>query len=122
GTRGAFEELVLDGQAAFAAALVVDSSGAVQQMVRSDPDAIGYLSLGQAALGLRALPLDGIEPSAARASTGSSPLVRPFLLVTRGAARGAAADFIDFVLSPEGQALVRAQGLIPVGAAPATGS
>ena len=45
---------------------------------------------------------------------GSYKLVRPFLFLTRGEPTGAVKAFIDFVLSDEGQALVKKEGLIPV--------
>src|SRR5207253_112974 len=60
GTRGAFEELVLKGGRIGASALVQDSTGAVREMVHSDPSAIGYISLGQVNDQVKALKLAGV--------------------------------------------------------------
>ncbi len=55
---------------------------------------------------IRPLALDGVTPSFQTVSTGGYPLRRPLLLVTLGEAKGLPRRFIDFMLSPEGQALV----------------
>ena len=113
GTRGAFEDLLMKGTKIAASALVQDSTGAVRQMVASDPAAIGYISLGQVDGSVKALRIGGVEASEASIDAGKYPLVRPFLFVTRGAPAGPAADFISWVTGPEGQALTRKEGLLP---------
>jgi len=118
GTRGAFEELALGGGSVTAGALVGDSTGAVREMVSSDEDAIGYVSLGQVEGEVRALALDGVAASEESVVAGRYPLVRPFLMVTKGPPVGAAAAFIDFLRSPVGQALLASEGLIAGGGPP----
>jgi phosphate transport system substrate-binding protein len=113
GTRGAFEELALHGAKIATGALVQDSTGAVREMVHSDPSAIGYISLGQVNDQVKAVKLAGADPTETNVLAGKYPLVRPFLFVTRGEPSGTAREFIDFVMSPEGQELVRKEGLIP---------
>ncbi len=113
GTRGAFEELALEKQKVAAAALVQDSTGAVREMVHGDPSAIGYISLGLVNDQVKAVKIGGVEATEANVVAKKYPLVRPFLFVTRETPAGTTKDFIDFVLSTEGQALVTKEGLIP---------
>jgi phosphate transport system substrate-binding protein len=113
GTRAAFEHLVMAGQPIVARALVSDSTGAVNQMVGSDPAAIGYVSIGLVEPGLRTLQLDGVEPTEANIDSGRYPLVRPFLFVVVGDPEPRARAFIDWVIGPEGAALTRREGMLP---------
>jgi len=114
GTRAALESMVMNGTRIVASALVQDSTGAVRQMVASDPRAIGYVSLGLVDATVKALRLGGVEPSEAAVAAGRYPLVRPFLFVTRPEARSvAAAEFIAWITGPEGRALTRREGLLP---------
>jgi phosphate transport system substrate-binding protein len=96
-----------------AGALVQDSTGAVRQMVSSDPAAVGYISLGQVDASVKALKIAGVEATEAAIDAGKYPLVRPFLFVVKGEPQGAAADFIAWVTGPEGAALTRKEGLLP---------
>lgn len=113
GTRGAFEDLVMKGSRIAASALVQDSTGAVRQMVASDPAAIGYISLGLVDASVKAVTIDGTEPSEATIDAGRYPIVRPFLFVTKGEPQGSAAAFIAWVNGPEGHAITRHEGLLP---------
>lgn len=113
GARGAFEELAMKGSRILASALVQDSQGAVRQMVSTDPAAIGYVSHGVIDASVKALKVGGVEPSEATVLAGQYPLVRPFHFLTRGEPEGAVKAFIDWVLGPEGQALVVKEGLFP---------
>ena len=115
GTRAAFEALVMGGQHIAASALVQDSTGAVRQMVASDPAAIGYVSIGLVDASIKALRLHGVEATEANIDLGKYPLVRPFLFVIATEPRGAAKDFIDWITGPEGRALTRREGLLPPG-------
>ena len=113
GTRGAFEELALSQQPIASSALVQDSTGAVREMVHRDGSAIGYISIGLVNQQVRALKISGVVADEAAVVAGTYRLVRPFLFVVKGTPSGATKEFLDFVLSPEGQELVRREGLIP---------
>jgi phosphate transport system substrate-binding protein len=113
GTRGAFQELVMKKDRIFRGAVVEDSNGTVREIVASDPNSIGYISLGLVNEQVKALRLDGIEPTRDEIDAKRYPLVRPFLFVTNGPAAPEARDFIEFVLSPQGQRLVTQEGLLP---------
>jgi len=113
GTRGAFEELVMHKSKIASSALVQDSTGAVRQMVSTDPTAIGYISLGLVDASVKALKIGGVEGTEANIDADKYPLVRPFLFVSKGEPAGAAKDFIEWITGPEGQALTRKEGLLP---------
>ena len=113
GARGAFEDMVMKGKQITSAALVQDSQGAVRQMVSTDPAAIGYVSHGVVDSSVKGLRLEGVEPNEETIVSGRYPVVRPILLLTKGAPSGAAKEFMDWVLGPEGQAIGRKEGLFP---------
>ena len=113
GTRGAFEELVMKTAEVWPGCLVQDSNGSVRVTVAQDRYSIGYLSLGLVNESVKALSLDGIEPTFDSASSGKYPLVRPFLFVLKSEPQGLAKQFIDYVLSEEGQRILREEGLVP---------
>jgi len=115
GTRAAFEALVMGRNRIVASALVQDSTGAVRQMVASDPAAIGYVSIGLVDASIKALGLGGVEPTEANIDSGRYPLVRPFLFVVSAEQPGVAKDFIGWVTGPEGRELTRREGLLPPG-------
>jgi len=114
GTRGAFQELVMKKERIFKGAIVQDSNGTVREIVANDPNAIGYISLGLVNDKVKALSLDGIIATDENIITKRYSLVRPFLFVTKNTPTGEVKNFIDFVLSQEGQGLIREEGLIPV--------
>jgi phosphate transport system substrate-binding protein len=114
GTRIAFEDLLMKNDSITDGALVQDSTGALREMVSGDRDAIGYISLGLVNDRIKALPLSGVVASEANVHLGKYPLVRPFSFVWKGAPSTTAKAFLDFVVSSEGQALVREEGLISV--------
>jgi phosphate transport system substrate-binding protein len=114
GTRGAFQELVMGKTRIFAGAITEDSNGTVREIVAHDPHAIGFISLGLVNERVRPLDLDGAAAMEENIRNGTYKLVRPFLFVSLGEPTGHAKEFIDFVLSDEGQALVKSEGLLPV--------
>jgi phosphate transport system substrate-binding protein len=114
GTRGAFQELVMGKTRIFKGAITEDSNGTVREIVAHDPYSIGFISLGLVNQQVRALELDGAVANEENIRNGRYRLVRPFLFVSRGQPAGLAREFVDFVLSDEGQALIKKEGLLPV--------
>jgi phosphate transport system substrate-binding protein len=113
GTRECFVHLVMGKETKITnEALVQESSGAVKELVKGNPAAIGYISLGLVTKDLKALTVDGQEPSAANVLAGKYTLVRPLLFVTKGPPGPEAKRFIDFVRSPESQKTLESEGLI----------
>jgi phosphate transport system substrate-binding protein len=88
------------------------------------PNAIGYVSIGQAmqvvhrGAHLRLLPLDDVEPTIANVQSGIYRFSKPLMLVTKGEAQGSVRDLIDFFCGPEGQAIISKLSYIPVAAKP----
>ena len=82
--------------------------------VAEDVNAIGYISLGSLNDTVTAVKIDGAEASAEAIEDGSYKVVRPFNIVTTAEVSDAAADFISYIMSTEGQAVVADNGYIPV--------
>jgi phosphate transport system substrate-binding protein len=112
GTREAFCHLVMGKTRIARTAITQESNGAVKELVRHDPSAIGYMSLGLVGAELRAVVVDGAEPTIAATLSGKYPLVRPFLFVVQGTPGEHAQRFIDYVLSAPAQALLEKEGLV----------
>ena len=116
GTRSAFEELVMAGRRISPRAIVQDSNGAVRQLVSDDVNSIGFISLGLVEIGekpVKPLKLDGVIASRGNVINGSYSLYRPFLFISGSRPEGAVSQFIDFILSTEGQHILSVEGLIP---------
>lgn len=113
GTRGAFESLVMDKNQITPRAIVQDSNGSVRQLVKDDPNAIGFISLGLVNESVKALSLAGIAATRENVINDSYGLSRPFLFVSNGQPSEQTKQFIDFTLSAEGQKLLSAEGLVP---------
>ncbi|MBI3986413.1 MAG: phosphate ABC transporter substrate-binding protein [Lentisphaerae bacterium] len=112
GTRSSFEQTV-GGIRLTAEAIIQDSNGTIRETVANDPNTIGYLTHGLLSEKVRAVRVDGVDCTEAAILEGRYKLVRPVFLLTKGAPGGAAKDFIDYVLSPEGQGMIRSYGLLP---------
>ena len=114
GTRESFQKFVMGKEDISLGALVQDSNGAVRQVISSDPNAIGYISLGLVNDQVKALRISGVEPNLNNVYNGKYTLVRPFLFVFSGEPAGEAKSFLEFVLSPRAQKLLLKEGLVPV--------
>ncbi len=112
GTRGAFEELAMGEERITLSALRQDSNGAVRVMVAGNPGAIGYISLGLADERVKVLSIEGVYPSPEEVRRKEYGLVRPFLFLVKGEPKGLAKEFIDYVLSPQGQEILEGEGLV----------
>lgn len=116
GTRGAFEE-ILELEDACKYSNELDSTGAVMAKVASTPGSIGYVSLDVLDDTVKALKLEGSEPTAENIKSGSYFLSRPFVMATKGEISEQSPEIqalFDFIFSSEGTELVKAVGLIPV--------
>ncbi|NYT05856.1 MAG: phosphate ABC transporter substrate-binding protein [Methanomicrobiales archaeon] len=118
GTREFFYESVMGKEEFVATQLEKNSNGAVKQTVEQTPGAIGYVGLGyvDAAIGSIAIDTGGVlvEPTVDNVLAGKYPVARSLLMITQGEAAGLAKDFIDFLLSAEGQQIVAEEGFVPV--------
>ena len=114
GTRGAFMEVVMGESQIKADAVVQTKTGAVMTAVASDQNAVGYVSLGSVDNTVKALAIGGVKPSVETVKSGSYKIQRPFLFLTKEEPKGEVKKFIDFVLGPDGQEIVKDKGFIPV--------
>ena len=112
GTRGAFEDLVMEGALISAKALVMDSTGAVREIVAQTPYAIGYISLGLVDERVIPIKVGGIPATRENLLEGKYLLARPFLLVINRPLSPLAEDFIKFALSTPAQKMLTDEGLI----------
>jgi len=112
GTRGAFIEVLgieQDGvDRTYVEAVIQTGTGAVITAVAGNESAIGYISLGALRDDVRAVPINGVVASAVNVQNGSYPLFRNFNLAVPRELSELAQDFLDFILSAEGQAVVAA--------------
>lgn len=115
GTRGAFIELMgvevkdADGNKTDMTtddAVIGNATGVIMTNVANDTYAIGYISLGSLNETVKAVKVDGVEANAENIKNETYPVARPFNIATNGAPTGVAADFIKFILSSDGQAIV----------------
>lgn len=106
GTRAAFEALVLQGDRVTPTALVMPNSQAVVDYVARDPRAIGYVSMGYVNGEVQLMSVEGLIPTSQNVSQGEYNLTRELVVLSRPGASPQAQAFLDFVLSPAGQAIV----------------
>jgi len=114
GTRGAFEDIVMNKEKISNKVIIQNSTGAVRTTVAGDPKAIGFVSLASLNNEVKAVTIDGVEASVENVKNGSYKISRPFLYLTKGEARGLAKSFIDYVLSEEGQSIMVDEGAISI--------
>jgi phosphate transport system substrate-binding protein len=112
GTRSAFEELVMKKKEIDDSIMVQDSNGSVKEVVATDPYAMGYISLGLLDDKVKPVAIDGVAPSIKNIKTGKYKIVRPFLYVTNGELEPYAKEFVDFILSRDGQKILKKEGLV----------
>ena len=124
GTRGAFVELTGveddNGDNTTVEAEIANRTDAVLTTVAGNEAAIGYVSLGSLNDTVKAVTVDGVEATVDNVKSGTYTLSRPFNIATKGEPTGVAEDFINFILSADGQAIVEEENYIKVDdAAPA---
>lgn len=111
GTRGAFVELFgiedADGNDAITqSAEISNSTSVVMTTVAGNPDAIGYISLGSLDDTVKALEIDGVAATVDNINNGTYKVYRPFNIVTKEGLSETAQDFVNFIMSEQGQAIV----------------
>lgn len=110
GTRGAFVELTGveddNGDNTTVDAEIANRTDAVLTTVAGNEAAIGYVSLGSLNDTVKAVTVDGVEATVDNVKSGTYTLSRPFNIATKGEPTGVAADFINFIMSADGQAIV----------------
>lgn len=116
GTRTAFQEILnYSTEDTVKDAIVNNSTGATKVMVEENDNAIGYMSIGYIDDSIASVNVDGVEATADNVKSGEYKIQRPFLLVYKeGALSEEGQEFIDFILSDKGQAIVAEENLVTV--------
>lgn len=121
GTRGAFIELFgieekdADGNKVdntTEEAIITNSTSVMLTSVASDEYAIGYVSLGSLDDTVKAVSIDGAEATVENIKNGTYTIARPFNIATKGEASDITQDFINYIMSAEGQAVITENGYI----------
>ncbi|MBQ8688100.1 MAG: extracellular solute-binding protein [Ruminococcus sp.] len=116
GTRGAFTELmgiaVDDVDNTVATAEISNSTSVVMQSVAGNTNAIGYISLGSLNDDVKAVSVDGIAATVENVSNGTYNVARPFNIATKEELSELASDFVTFIMSADGQAIIEEEGYI----------
>lgn len=123
GTRGAFVEIVgvlvkdengNEVDKTYEEAIIQNSTDAVMTTVAGDKYSIGYISLGSLSDTVKALKIDGVEASFENVQDGSYKISRPFNIAYKKDLSPLGEDFINFILSTEGQKIVVDEGYVQV--------
>jgi len=114
GTREVFWEKLLKKGPVAEKANIVPSNGAMKVALAQDPNAIGYLGIGHVDKTVKAIKLDGVEPTQENAKLGKYPVVRQLYMNTKGEPKPLVKAFIDYILSPIGSQIIQKHGYIPL--------
>lgn len=124
GTRGAFIELFGVEQKNDAGekvdmttddAEITNSTSVMMTTIAGNREAIGYISLGSLNDTVKAVKIDGVEATVDNIKSGSYKIARPFNIAAKDGLSDAAADFIKFIMSEDGQKVVEDNGYISQG-------
>ncbi len=124
GTRGAFVELMgieekdADGNKVdktIASVEITNSTSVMMTTIAGNKSAIGYISLGSLNDTVKAVKIDGVEATVENVKNGTYKVSRPFNIATMGEVSEVTQDFINFIMSAEGQAVVEDAGYISQG-------
>lgn len=92
---------------------ITNNTSVMMTTVAGDPKAIGYVSLGSLNNTVKAIKIDGAEPTVENVKAGTYGISRPFNIVTKDNLSETAQDFIKFIMSQDGQKVVESSGYIP---------
>lgn len=95
-------------------AMILKSTDVVLTQVAGDEQAIGYVSLGSLNDTVKAVKIDGVEPSTETIESGDYTIVRPFNIVEGNSLSDAAQDLHNFIMSAEGQKIIEEKGYISI--------
>lgn len=95
-------------------AVTVNSTEAVISNVKGNVAAIGYISLGSLNDSIKALKIEDVEATVENVKSGEYKISRPFNIAYKDDISGVAKDFVDFILSSDGQSIVENEGYVSV--------
>ena len=121
GTRGAFIEIVgilekdsegNESDNTYEEAIIQNGTDAVMTTVAGDKDSIGYISLGSLNDTVKALKVEGVEATSENVQNQSYKISRPFNIAYKGDLSPLAEDFLNFIISSQGQDIVVKEGYV----------
>lgn len=119
GTRSGIQSIVLKNGNFSTGGITQSSEGAVKSYVAGDANAIGYIGVsGGIDSSIKALNINGVAPTYGNIANGTYVIQRYLLFVTNGPATGLAQSFINYTLSPAGQAILKSQGEVSLNDVP----
>lgn len=95
-------------------AAVTNSTSVMMTTISGDPYAIGYISLGSMNDTVKAVRIDGVDATVENIKNGTYKIARPFNIATKEGISDTAQDFIDFIMSSDGQGVIEDSGYISV--------
>jgi phosphate transport system substrate-binding protein len=114
GTRETFWEKLLMKGSIDAKANIVASNGAMKLALAQAPQAIGYLGIGFVDAKVKAIKLDGAEPTQENAKSGAYKVTRQLFMNTKGEPQPLVKAFIDYIKGPAGTKIIQKSGFIPL--------
>lgn len=93
---------------------ITNNTAVMMTSVMSDVNSIGYISLGSISNIIKPLKIEGVEPTVENIKSGDYKLARPFLIAVKDNISPITQDFINFILSKEGQQVVKDKGYAPL--------
>jgi len=114
GTYEVWHEKALKKERVLPQALLQASNGAVAQLVSSNENSIGYVGIGYLNENLKDLTVDGVKANPETALDGSFPISRALFMFTNGWPTDDTLSFINYVVSPVGQAIAQREGFVPI--------
>lgn len=118
GTRGAFVELTGikkdDVDNTTSEAVITNKTQVMMTTVAGDSNSIGYISLGSLNDTVKAVKVNGVEATSDNIKNGKYEISRPFNIATKDDVSSLAKDFINYILSDEGQKVITDNGYVEV--------
>ncbi|MDR1195236.1 MAG: phosphate ABC transporter substrate-binding protein [Endomicrobium sp.] len=112
GTFESFGELALNKQKVVSGALMQASNQAIATTISTTPGAIGYVGLGYVTSSVKSVAIDGVEATVETVLKSRYAYSRPLYMYTNGEPKGETKNFIDFILSEDGQTIVTEEGFV----------
>lgn len=114
GTRSMFESFVMNNTDVSTRALQKPASGAIRFTISGNEYAIGYLGIGYLDGTIKPVSINGVAPTEENIRTHHYPISRNLYLITKGDPTGLTKEFIDFIMSDEGQQIVKEEGFVRI--------
>lgn len=93
---------------------ITQSTGVMLTSVSQNTQAIGYISMGSLNDSVKAVNIEGVAVTTENVKNGTYKISRPFNIATKGTLSAVSQDFVDFILSADGQKIIENNGYVAV--------